>query len=317
MEYEYPIYKVRAGEYPETPGTLTCRFINIDHGFRYHSGNPVYNDDTAGLRSPHTHSFWRDPETLEEWLLCLPHPYGEMAVKARADQPEDIFERYYRGDLSKIENPYNALFKAFDWSKSELGDKFWVQVRQNSLPEIPQKKETIMTISITTANKPGLYELAGSLLRGKGYEVPESTNNVRSPFLATTWNGRNYEVFSCGVNTWTEVSLEEFIKQINELPPAVTERKPKALGRLVRDYHITLTDKEIMVGCQKLSYATFKNIQAQILDFRKRSEKLEAGLDYDLHVTHAGIKVPELSSSYLIDFETFEKIEKEVAEYLK
>ncbi len=311
----YPIYTVYTGGNNEQL-RMTCKYTSIRNCIHiYDKYDPKGHGKVNEYALAHTDSSHRAPKDLEEWLLCLPHPFGELAVKRAKEQPEYC----HPGRYKQIVDPVSALTKGFNWSYTDEA-RTWAELSRflkgavEHLPEFPEiKKETkeMKRIYIFTENRPGLAEFVKSILSEKaGILLDRGPSN--SEKFACFGNMQFWGTRFQTLEEYSEVSYAEFIKQISELPDKPKVKEPVTLPGFPVDSMNTVIAKEtINIGCQTLTKEEWLALKEKVNAWRRTT--IDATEEYNIYLTPGGIQIESYTN--LIPWSDFDELSAEIEKF--
>ncbi len=330
----YPIYKIWIGAGEKIGAKFSEDFI----GQRFW---PSGKTDTPGPLVPYTSDEWRDPESLEEWFLFIPHPYGQLAVKRRGEDDTHYSSR--KIDIKTIKSPAAALMEGFSWGQTKEGWTFWNQFHEfvrtgkgniptlaSSEPEesVEEKKELIY---IYTLNRPGLIDLTRTLVAEAGWSCLDSVEgeNVYIAFSTLPSGLKQSQLWGkpspVVLEEYLEVSNADFITALANLPKKEKEpekpkeKEPHGLDDFPVEGMDTVIFKDnINIGCQEISMDNWRDLEKRIEAWKET--EISATRDYFIVLTPEGIVMRSKSSRddyEPISWETYDTLQKEVNHFLK
>lgn len=253
---EFPIYKACEGCVAKFTSKTEGKYIYLTSEFRHLKiGTKVdVPVDDSVLSEP----------TLEQYLLALPAPYGELAAKRYKERPfpkaESNLER------KKNETPASVLWEAFEWDKTEEGFDFWHNVTKGQSPEIKSKKiESKEMKDFYCESSKEFAEFVNKLLVGRTKDskidkaIYEYTKfSVFRVGLGSIWHFADTRDFGA-----EKVTQGEFLDRILNLPLPKKEIK---FDCKILTYTPILKNEKVEIGCQTFDLK-------ELMEFWKAYEK--------------------------------------------
>jgi hypothetical protein len=256
----YPIYKVFCGYGAHKSEPTIVQFTGREKGIRTaHHDKELLTGLEEGNFIPHDQArSWRDPETIEEFLMCLPAPYGKLAVKAMNKTRSSREDRISNFPKRHDKSPKLAVMEGITWERSDEGSSFWSDVFYGNWPEIPQKqnmKIEFITLQITAQNReliiPLIQERRNKKVRTLAFINGNQFAIASSEFKGERVWGTKSEGSDVTPENSREVDIFEFMAELQKIPVV---RREVVIENFYDGGAAKVTKDRVEIGCQKWSH---------------------------------------------------------------